>query len=164
VDSRIASERIGLRALSIGMGVFFIAMSANKIAWLTNTHLLLDRFVRWAPTASSSVRWYLEHVAIPAAPLLARLIPIGEFCVGTAFILGIWVRPAAIVALFLVANFHFGTSAFYAWEFLRDGTGPPVLAALVALAVGGRRLPYALNQQFQAARAAKVSRCVDEIA
>ena len=50
--------------------------------------------------------------------------------------IGLWIRPAAAIALFLVLNFHFGTSALYAWEFLRDGTGPPILAALVALVIG----------------------------
>ena len=120
-------------------------MSLNKIAWLTNASLLSDRFVRWAPAASPGVRWYLETIALPAAPILARAIPISEFCVGLAFVAGLWIRPAAALALFLVLNFHFGTSAFYAWEFLRDGTGPPVLAALVALVIGGRRLPFAIH-------------------
>jgi uncharacterized membrane protein YphA (DoxX/SURF4 family) len=111
-------------------------MSMNKIQWLSQPDLLLNRFVKWAPVASAPVRWYLQHIAIPAAPLLARAIPLGEFSVGVAFILGIAVRPAAILALFLVLNFHFGTSAFFAWEFLRDGTGPPLLAALIAMAIG----------------------------
>ena len=136
---------IALRILAIGLGVFFVAMSLNKMAWLTNASLLSDRFVRWAPAASPSVRWYLETIALPAAPILARAIPISEFCVGLAFVAGLWIRPAAALALFLVLNFHFGTSAFYAWEFLRDGTGPPVLAALVALVIGGRRLPFAIH-------------------
>lgn len=136
---------IALRILAIGLGVFFVAMSLNKLAWLTNANLLSDRFVRWAPTASPTVRWYLETIALPAAPILARAIPISEFCVGLSFVVGLWIRPAAVLALFLVLNFHFGTSAFYAWEFLRDGTGPPVLAALVALVIGGRGLPFAIR-------------------
>lgn len=136
---------IALRILAIGLGVFFVAMSLNKIAWLTNASLLSDRFVRWAPAASPGVRWYLETIALPTAPILARAIPISEFCVGLAFVAGLWIRPAAALALFLVLNFHFGTSAFYAWEFLRDGTGPPVLAAVVALVIGGRRLPFTIR-------------------
>ena len=136
---------IALRVLAMGLGVFFIAMSMNKIAWLTNANLLSDRFVRWAPAASPGVRWYLDTIAFPAAPLLARAIPVSEFCVGLSFVAGLWIRPAAAVALFLVLNFHFGTSALYAWEFLRDGTGPPVLAALVALVIGGKRLPLTIR-------------------
>ena len=144
---QVAIEPIAtaLRILAIGLGVFFVAMSLNKLAWLTNTSLLSDRFVRWAPAASPGVRWYLETIALPAAPILARAIPIGECCVGLAFVVGLWIRPAAALALFLVLNFHFGTSAFYAWEFLRDGTGPPVLAALVALVIGGKSLPLTIR-------------------
>ena len=130
-----ASAWSSFRVLGIGVGVFFIAMSLNKIQWLTHPELLLNRFVKWAPTAPVAVAWYLRHIAIPAAPLLARAIPVGEFTVGTAFILGLWVRPAAALALFLVLNFHFGTSAFFAWEFLRDGTGPPLIAALLAMLI-----------------------------
>jgi uncharacterized membrane protein YphA (DoxX/SURF4 family) len=141
----IGSTAIALRVLALGLGVFFVAMSMNKIAWLTNTNLLSDRFVQWAPAASPSVRWYLDTIALPAAPVLARAIPIVEFCVGLSFVVGLWIRPAAAIALFLVLNFHFGTGALSAWEFLHDGSGPPVLAALVALVIGGRSLPLTIR-------------------
>ena len=130
-------RRSAFRVLGIGVGVFFIGMSANKVQWLNHPELLLNRFVTWAPAASPPVRWYLQHIAIPAAPVLARAIPLSEFSVGVAFLLGIGVRPAAALALFLVLNFHFGTSAFFAWEFLRDGTGPPLIAALIAIVMRG---------------------------
>jgi uncharacterized membrane protein YphA (DoxX/SURF4 family) len=141
----IRSTAIALRVLALGLGVFFIAMSVNKIAWLTNADLLSDRFVRWAPAASPGVRWYLDIIALPLAPVLARAIPISEFCIGLSFVVGLWMRPAALLALFLVLNFHFGTSALYTWEFLRDATGPPVLAALIALLIGARSLPLTID-------------------
>jgi uncharacterized membrane protein YphA (DoxX/SURF4 family) len=145
----VTPRRSALRVLGIGVGVFFIAMSANKIEWLTHPELLLNRFVRWAPAASPPVGWYLQHIAIPAAPVLARAIPLSEFSVGLAFVLGIGVRPAAALALFLVVNFQYGTGAFFAWEFLRDGTGPPLIAALIALLMRGdgdsRRAPTLLE-------------------
>jgi hypothetical protein len=31
---------------------------------------------QWLPNATPSVRWYLETVCIPGAPLFARLVPI----------------------------------------------------------------------------------------
>ena len=68
-----------------------------------------------------------EHVATPFAPVLARLIPAGELLTALALILGFWIPAASLLALFMVLNFHFGTAAFYAWDFLRDGTGPPVI-------------------------------------
>ena len=140
---------LGLRVLAVLLGVFFIAMSLNKIAWLTDSRLLSDRFQRWAPAAAPDVRWYLQTIALPLAPILARVIPIAEFCTGLALILGVWTRMAATLALFMVLNFHYGTSAFYSWEFLRDGTGPPVIGALLALAIGATSLPYCIRTEWR---------------
>ena len=137
---------LGLRVFAIFLGIFFLAQSMNKLAWPGNPQLLLGRFQRWAPTARPEVRWYLENIATPFAPLLARIIPISEFLTAMAFILGFWMPVAAVLALFMVLNFHFGTAAFYAWDFLRDGTGPPVIGGLIGLAIGGRNLPFTIQR------------------
>ena len=133
---------LALRVLALCVGVFFLAMAANKIAWLTNSNLLLERFQRWAPHARPWVRWYLETIAIPGAPVFARVVPIAEFCTSMALIIGFWPRLAAALALLMVLNFHFATASFWAVDFLRDGTGPPLLGALLALAIGGNRMPW----------------------
>jgi uncharacterized membrane protein YphA (DoxX/SURF4 family) len=127
----------------VTLGVFFLAMGASKVQWFFDTDLLAERFARWLPNAAPYARWYLENVAIPAAPLFARLVPAGELCAGVALVLGIRVPVVSAATLAMVLNFHVATSAF-SWEFLRDGTGPPVLGALVALIIGGRRLPFCL--------------------
>ncbi len=108
-----ATGGFGLRILAVMLGVFFVAMSFTKIAWLTDSGILLQRFQQWLPNATPSVRWYLETVCIPGAPLFARLVPIGEFCAGIALIVGFWTRMAAIAAFLMVLNFHFATSAFW---------------------------------------------------
>ena len=136
---------IGFRVFAVFLGIFFLAQSLNKLAWPGDPQLLLGRFQRWAPTARPEVRWYLEHIATPFAPLLARVIPVGEFMTAMALILGFWIPVAAVLALFMVLNFHFGTAAFYAWDFLRDGTGPPVIGGLIGLAIGGRNLPFTIQ-------------------
>ncbi len=141
-----ATGGIGLRILAVMLGVFFVAMSLSKVAWLTNSSILLQKLQQWAPNASPSVRWYLETVCIPGAPLFARLVPIGEFCAGIALIVGFWTRMAAIAAFLMVLNFHFATSAFWSPAFLRDGTGLPVLGGLLALAIGGSRLPFSVSR------------------
>ncbi len=135
---------LALRFLAVMLGVFFLAMGLSKIEWLLDSDLLAARFARWLPDAAPYARWYLENVAIPGAPLFARLVPIGELCAAIALIVGIRVHVAAAVTLVMVLNFHFATSAF-SWEFLRDGTGPPVLGALFALAMAGRRLPFCVT-------------------
>ena len=143
---------IGLRVSALFLGIFFLAQSMNKLAWPGNSQLLLGRFQRWAPTARPEVQWYLVHVATPFAPLLARIIPVSEFLTSMAFILGFWIPAAAVLALFMVLNFHFGTAAFYAWDFLRDGTGPPVIGGLIGLAIGGRNLPFTIQRLLSARR------------
>jgi uncharacterized membrane protein YphA (DoxX/SURF4 family) len=136
----------GLRILAVMLGVFFVAMSATKIGWLIDSGILLQRFQQWLPNATPAVRWYLETVCIPGAPIFARLVPIGEFCVGLALIVGFWTRMAAIAAFLMVLNFHFATSAFWSAGFLRDGTGLPVLGGLLALAMTGARLPFSASR------------------
>jgi uncharacterized membrane protein YphA (DoxX/SURF4 family) len=140
-----ARSGLGLRLVAVCIGVFFIAMAFNKVAWLADGNLLLERFERWAPTARPAVRWYLEAIAIPGAPLFARLVPIAEFSAGTALILGFWPRLVALAALFMVLNFHFATASFWSWDFLRDGTGPPLIGGLLAIAIGAAKMPFSIR-------------------
>lgn len=137
--------RMGLRILALGVGVFFLAMSYNKIAWIMEPDLLAQRFQRWLPNASWYARPYLEAVAIPGAAVFARLVPIGEFLTALALIAGAYTNIAAGLALLMIAQFHLATSSYSSVEFLRDGTGPPLFAALIALAIGGGQLPMSIR-------------------
>lgn len=134
-----------MRILAFGVGVFFLAMSVNKITWLMEPELLAQRFQRWLPNASWYARPYLEAVAIPGAPLFARLVPIGEFLTALALLAGVYTNIAAALALLMIAQFHLATSSYSSLEFLRDGTGPPLFAALIALALTGGPLPMSLK-------------------
>jgi uncharacterized membrane protein YphA (DoxX/SURF4 family) len=142
---RVDLSPLALRVLSLLLGLFFLGMGLNKIEWIADSSLLTERFMRWLPTAAPYARWYLETIAIPGAPVFARLVPLGELSVAAAFILGFRINLVAGVAFVVVLNFHFATSAFSSWAFLRDGTGPPVLGALLALAMAGRRLPFCVR-------------------
>ena len=135
---------LALRLLALMMGLFFLGMGLNKIGWLADGDPLATRLRTWLPTAAPYARWYLEAVAIPGAPFFARLVPLAELCAAAALILGIRIHLVSAIALVMVLNFHLATSAFSSWAFLSDGTGPPVVGALVALALAGRRLPFCL--------------------
>jgi uncharacterized membrane protein YphA (DoxX/SURF4 family) len=144
--SAASPAAFGIRLLAMMLGVFFIAMSSSKIAWFTDSSILLNKLQTiFLPKAPPIVRWYVETVCIPGAPLFARLVPLAEMATGLALILGFWTRMAAIVALLMVLNFHFATSAFWSIDFLRDGTGLPVLGGLLAIAINGSRLPFSLS-------------------
>lgn len=121
-------------------------MSLNKVDWLANPDLLAQRFQRWLPNAAWYAQPYLRFVAIPGADAFARLVPIGEFCTAVAMLAGVYTNIAAGVALFMILNFHVATSSFSSVDFLRDGTGPPLFAALIALALVKGPLPYSLRK------------------
>ena len=138
---------IGLRLLAVGIGIFFLGMCSSKVAWFADSDILLQKLqMIFLPKAPPIVRWYLETVCIPGTPLFARLVPLGELTAGLAFILGFWTRMVAIAAFLMVLNFHFATSAFWSIDFLRDGTGLPLLGGLLALAISGARLPFAISK------------------
>jgi uncharacterized membrane protein YphA (DoxX/SURF4 family) len=121
-------------------------MCLNKLAWLSNPGLLGQRFERWLPNAAPYARVYLETVAIPGVSVFARLVPLGEFLTALAMFTGVFTNLAAGIALVMILNFHLATSAFSSAEFLRDGTGPPLIAALLALAISGARLPFSMRK------------------
>jgi uncharacterized membrane protein YphA (DoxX/SURF4 family) len=141
----VDTARLALRVVAVGVGVFFLGMSFNKLAWLADPAQLTQRFQQWLPNASPYAQVYLHYVAIPGGAIFARVVPIAEFLTALSMLTGVYSNVAAIAALFMILNFHVATSTFSSVEFLRDATGPPLIAALVALAIAGRRLPYSLR-------------------
>jgi uncharacterized membrane protein YphA (DoxX/SURF4 family) len=136
---------MALRLLALFLGVFFLAQGLNKLPWLLDSALLSDRFAIWERDAPSSVRWYIDTIARPGAPLFARLVPLAELSTGVALIVGFWPRLFAALACVMVLNFHFALGSFFEWEALRDGALLPVVGGLLAIAVGGMRLPYSVK-------------------
>lgn len=134
----------GLRVLSLLMGVFLVFMGVAKIGWLADTAVLTSRFQEWIETAPAASRWYLDTIAIPGTPVFARLVVLGELATGAALVVGFRVRLAAAIALFMVINFHFASDVLFHYAYLTNGYGLPVVGGLLALALGGRRLPLSL--------------------
>ncbi len=134
-----------IRVIAVCIGIFLIAMAMNKLAWLSESSILRDRLLNWRPTAVPVVQWYLDHIAIPGAPIFARLVPLGEMSAGVALVAGYRVRVAAALTLFMIVNFQFATGAFFDPAFLRDGTGLPLMGGLLAIALDRSRLPWSLR-------------------
>jgi uncharacterized membrane protein YphA (DoxX/SURF4 family) len=137
----------GLRVLAFTLGLFFIFNALDKAAWITDSGILEERLRGWLEQAAPPTRWYIETVAMPGVPLFARLVPVAELSAGAALMLGFWTRLAAAVALVMVANFHVARGFIFEPEFLIDGTAFPVLGGLLALAIGGSRLPLSASRQ-----------------
>jgi uncharacterized membrane protein YphA (DoxX/SURF4 family) len=135
----------GLRVLSLFLGVFFLFMGVDKLAWLTDDGLLTRQLNEWVGASPAPSRWYLRTIAIPGAPVFARLVPIGELATGVALLTGFQTRTAALAGLFMVLNFHFAMGVLLQYSYLWNGYGPPVLGGLLALIIGGAHLPFSVS-------------------
>jgi uncharacterized membrane protein YphA (DoxX/SURF4 family) len=133
-----------LRVLSIALGVFLLFMGLDKIDWLLDSGFLAGRLQEWRGTARPLARWYLDTVAIPFAPIFARVVPLAELAAATALILGVWVRWAAALTMLMVVNIHFAADIMLRYDYLINGYGLPILGGLLALALGGKKLPMSV--------------------
>jgi uncharacterized membrane protein YphA (DoxX/SURF4 family) len=147
------SSAAGLRVLSLFLGIFFLFMGLDKLAWLSDGGLLTKQLNEWVQTAPAPSRWYLRTIAIPGAAVFAPLVLAGELATGAALLLGFQTRLAALVGLFMVLNFHFAMGVLLQYSYLWNGYGPPVLGGLLALTIGDARLPFSLSDGFMSRRA-----------
>jgi uncharacterized membrane protein YphA (DoxX/SURF4 family) len=136
-----------LRVLSIALGTFMLFMGIDKLDWLSDSGFLRGRLEEWRDMARPLVRWYLETIAIPGAPVFARVVPLAELSTATALLLGIWVRRAAGLAMLMVINFHFAADIMFRYDYLINAYGLPILGGLAALALGGKGLPWSLSRR-----------------
>jgi len=135
----------GLAILRVFVGVFFLFTGIDKLGWLVDSQPLADRFAGYLRTATPANYWYLERL-VPGLPVFARLVVLGELSTGLALIAGFWTRLAAGLAFLMVLNFHLATGAVFTYSFLTDGSGLPILGALLALALGRARLPWSISK------------------
>jgi len=142
----VGSPAGALRILSVMMGVFLLFMGLDKIDWLMDAGILTQRLQEWRGTAGPVARWYLDTVAIPGAPVFARVVMLGEVAAGAALILGMRVRLAAALALLMVLNFHVASDLIVHYSYLTNPYGLPILGGLLALALAGARLPFSLSK------------------
>ena len=145
VLARVGTHAGALRVLSVAMGVFLIFMGLDKVDWFMDATILTRRLQQWHGTVRPLARWYLDTIAIPGAPVFARVVPLAELSAGAALILGIRMRLAAALALLMVINFHVASDDIFRYSYLMNAYGPPVLGGFLALAIGGVRLPFSVS-------------------
>ncbi len=143
---RVGPHAGALRILSVMMGVFLICMGLTKIDWLMDGGILTQMLQEWRGTARPLARWYLDTIAIPGAPVFARVVLLAELAAGAALVLGVRVRLTAALALLMVLNFHVASDVIFHYSYLTNGYGLPVLGSLLALALAGTRLPFSVSR------------------
>jgi uncharacterized membrane protein YphA (DoxX/SURF4 family) len=137
---------LGLTALRIFLGVFFLFMGLGKLAWFTDASILTGQLTGWMNEAGPFSRWYLETLCLPGAPVFARVVPLAELSTGLALIFGIYTRLAAMLGLLMILNFHVASGIIFRYEYLTNGFGLPVVGGLLALALGGANLPASVKR------------------
>jgi len=137
---------MALRVLSVALGVFLLFMGLDKLEWVTDSGILLRQLEEWRGMVRPPARWYLDAIAIPGAPVFARIVVLAELAAGTALLLGVKVRVAAGLALLMVINFHVAADVIFRYSYLTNGYGLPVVGGLLALTVGGTRLPFSASR------------------
>lgn len=142
----VGSHAGALRILSVMMGVFLVCMGLTKIDWLMDGGILAQMLQEWRGTARPLARWYLDTVAIPGAPVFARVVLLAELVAGAALVLGVRVRLTAALALLMVLNFHVASDLIFYYSYLTNPYGLPVLGGLLALALAGTRLPFSMSR------------------
>lgn len=142
----LGSPAGALRILSVMMGVFLVFMGLDKIDWLMDAGILTRLLQEWRGTAGPFARWYLDTVALPGAPVFARVVMLAEVAAGAALVLGMRVRLAAALALLMVLNFHVASDLIVRYSYLTNPYGLPILGGLLALALAGARLPFSLSK------------------
>jgi uncharacterized membrane protein YphA (DoxX/SURF4 family) len=138
-------QAYGLVVLRLCLGVFFLFEAIGKIGWFASSAVLANRLTEWLQSAGPLNRSYLQ-LLLPGVEVFARLVPLGEFAVAMAFLLGGYTRLAAAVAVVMVLNFHYASGVMFQYSYLTNGYGLPVLGGLLALAIGGGALPLSLKK------------------
>ena len=82
------SGGVGLRILALVMGLFLCLMGVDKVAWITDSNILVSQLLQWRDSAFGSSLWYLETIALPGASVFARMVPVAEMCAGFALFVG----------------------------------------------------------------------------
>ena len=139
------TSHVALRVLAVFLGVFLVFQGLGKLAWFGDSGPLSGALQGWLKDAPPASRWYLETFAIPGVPMFARLVVLGELFGGLALIAGFWTRLAAGAVFLMVLNFHVASGAIFQYRFLTNAFGLPVLGGLLAVAIGGTRLPWVIK-------------------
>jgi uncharacterized membrane protein YphA (DoxX/SURF4 family) len=137
---------MALRVLSIALGVFLLFMGLDKIDWFMDAGILTRTLQQWRGMARPLARWYLDTIALPGAPVFARVVPLAELSAATALLLGVRVRLAAALAIVMIVNVHIAADVILRYNYLWNAYGPPVLGGLLALTIGGTRLPFSVSR------------------
>lgn len=121
--------------LRLTIGTLFLLAGMGKVnhGWMHSPEPLVLQLGEFHQHASNYQLTYLNNVAIPYASVWSKLITVGEIAVGIALLIGLLTRLAAIVAIFMILNFHAANGNLFSWGFFENPYAALLLAGLLVV-------------------------------
>ena len=134
--------QVALALLRIAAGISLLGPGLSKLGWFAHPGLepILANWAQHAP--NGLVHGYL-HLVQPHHAGLARIAAVGELGLGTLLVMGFFTPVAALLALVMVAQFHFASGAMFQASYLTGQNGlvyllifPVLIAGRAGVALG----------------------------
>jgi uncharacterized membrane protein YphA (DoxX/SURF4 family) len=110
-----------IAAVRIAASVFFLLFGEYKVAGPAFAHGGFQSYLQ-DYVANGAIRFYrpvLSGLILPHAVFFGYVVGVVELLIGVSFLLGLWVRPAAVLAMLFLLNMLLATW----WE---PGHGVPI--------------------------------------
>jgi uncharacterized membrane protein YphA (DoxX/SURF4 family) len=127
--------QVCLALLRIAAGITVLGPGLTKLGWFA--HPALEPILaNWAAHAPAGIVTSYLHWVTPHHAALARVVAVGELCLGTMLVLGLFTPLAAALAFFMVANYHFASGAMFHATWFTAGNGLAYLLMFPVLVAG----------------------------
>jgi uncharacterized membrane protein YphA (DoxX/SURF4 family) len=127
--------QVALGLLRIATGISLLGPGLNKLGWFA--HPALEPILaNWAQHAPNGMVVHYLHLVAPHHAGLARIVAVGELGLGTLLVLGFFTPIAALLALIMVAQYHFASGAMFQSSYLMGQNGLVYLLIFPVLLTG----------------------------
>ena len=127
--------QVALALLRIAAGISLLGPGFAKLGWFAHP-TLEQTLANWAQHAPNGLVVGYLHLVTPHHAALARLVAIGELGLGTLLVLGFFTPVAALLALVMIAQYHFASGAMFQGSYLYGQNGLVYLLIFPVLMVG----------------------------
>jgi uncharacterized membrane protein YphA (DoxX/SURF4 family) len=135
---------IWLALLRIATGVSLLGPGLHKVGWFSRP-ALEPILANWAQHAPNGLVTSYLHFVTPHHATFARVVALGELGLGALLIVGLFTPLAALLAVLMVANFHFASGAMFDTTYLTGGNGLVYLLIYPVLIAGRAGVTFGLD-------------------
>ena len=134
--------QLALALLRIAAGISLLGPGLLKLGWFAHP-ALEQSLAAWAQHSPNGMVTSYLYLIMPHHAALARIVAIGELGLGSLLVLGFLTPLAALLALVMVAQFHFASGAMFQGSYITGQNGlvylliyPVLIAGRAGIALG----------------------------